>query len=156
MPTLYRELVALDAATGSELWRHEALPGPLRTTHYRGAHEAGYEASPVITGDLVWIADTSGELAALDLKTGAPKWRLSIGAPILAGLATSGDWLVVASYDGTVRALAPAPASPSLDEPSCAGEVAAPAGCCDAGATPPALVTVLVAGALRRRRRRRS
>lgn len=109
VPTLYRDVVALDATTGAELWRHAALPGPLRTTHYRGAHEEGYESSPIIDGETVWIADTSGELAALDLRTGAPKARLDVGAPVLAGLATSGPWLVVASFDGTVHGYATPP-----------------------------------------------
>ncbi|HEY0254804.1 MAG TPA: PQQ-binding-like beta-propeller repeat protein, partial [Kofleriaceae bacterium] len=109
VPTLYRDVVALDAATGAELWRHAAIPGPLRTTHYRGSGEAGYESSPVIVDDVVWIADTSGELAALDLKTGAPKARLDVGVPVLAGLAVSGPWLVVASFDGTVHGYATTP-----------------------------------------------
>lgn len=109
VPTLYRDLVALDARTGAELWRHEGLPSPLRATHYRGAHEAGYEASPLIADDRVWIADTSGELAALDLKTGAPLFRTAIGAPVLAGLASSDADLVVASFDGSIRAMSPVP-----------------------------------------------
>ncbi|MEO8548497.1 MAG: PQQ-binding-like beta-propeller repeat protein [Kofleriaceae bacterium] len=139
VPTLYRDLVALDAKTGSELWRHAALPSPIRATHYRGAGEAGYEASPIIAGDQVWIADTSGELAALDLRTGAPRYRATIGAPVLSGLAASGDWLVVASFDGTVRALAPAP--PAFVE---AASCAAPARGCSA-ATPGGWLTILIA-----------
>ena len=119
VPTLYRDLVALDATTGAELWRHPGLPSPLRATHYRGTGEAGYEASPIIAGEQIWIADTSGELAALDLRTGAPRYRAAIGAPVLSGLAASGDWLVVASFDGTVRALASA--TPAFTElASCA------------------------------------
>ena len=156
VPTLYRDLVALDAKTGSELWRHTALPSPLRVTHYRGAHEAGYEASPVITGDIVWIADTSGELAALDLATGAPLWRTNVGAPILSGLATTGDWLVVASYDGTVRALAPGPELPRLPNQRCDAPPAPTplGGCCDASGSPSVLVIVGVGALLLRRRRR--
>ena len=80
VPTLYRDLIALDAESGTELWRHAGLPSPLRATHYRGAGEAGYESSPAITGvDVVWAADiASGELAALDLRTGDPLWRTAI------------------------------------------------------------------------------
>jgi outer membrane protein assembly factor BamB/predicted phosphodiesterase len=150
VPTLYRDIVALDAASGTELWRFAAVPGPLRTTHYRGRREAGYEASPVITGDVVWTADTSGKLTALDLHTGKPLWHRMLGTPVLAGLAASGDWLVIAGYDGTLRALAPgvphtadAPATCS-DTPPAAG-----AGCCDAGARPtPLVLLVLLVGAM--------
>lgn len=146
VPTLYRDVVALDAKTGAELWRHHALPSPIRATHYRGAHEAGYESSPIIEpsgeDDRVWIADTSGELAALDLKTGAPLFRTAIGAPVLAGLAVSGASLVVASFDGTIRVLSPAPALP---------HVTAPIGC--AATTPDLCGLLLVLGfALRSRR----
>jgi len=117
VPTLYRDVVALDAKSGAELWRHQALPSPIRATHYRGASEAGYESSPIIADDRVWIADTSGELAALDLKSGAPLFRTAIGTPVLAGLAVSGANLVVASFDGSIRVLSPAPALPHVAPP---------------------------------------
>ncbi|MFT3696503.1 MAG: PQQ-binding-like beta-propeller repeat protein [Kofleriaceae bacterium] len=154
VPTLYNDVVALDARTGAELWRHAALPGPLRTTHYRGAGEAGYESSPVIVDDTVWIADASGELAALDLRTGSPKARLDVGAPVLSGLATSGPWLVVASFDGTVHGYATTPAVP----------IAAPSHGC-ASSDPSGVLSSLVAllamrrwntGARRRSRARTS
>lgn len=148
VPTLYRDVVALDAATGAELWRHAALPSPIRTTHYRGGGQAGYEASPVIASDLVWIADTSGELAALDLRTGAPKFRSSIGAPVLAGLALANDHLIVASFDGTVRSLPPRE-PPFVTAPSC---TATPSGC--SSTTPDLLVAILVAAFLLTRSRR--
>ena len=109
VPTLYRDLVALDAATGAILWRAGGTPSPLRTTHYRGKGQAGFEASPVITGDLVWAADTAGELVARDLHTGDDRGRIALGHPVLAGLAVSGDWLVATTYDGMVHALATSP-----------------------------------------------
>ena len=148
VPTLYRDVVALDATTGAELWRHAALPSPLRTTHYRGAGEAGYESSPVIAGDTVWIADTSGELAALDLRTGAPTFRANIGAPVLAGLAIANDHIIVASFDGTVRSLPPSE-PPFVTAPSCA---ATPSGC--STTTPDLLVAFLVAAFVVTRSRR--
>ncbi|MGE5181785.1 MAG: PQQ-binding-like beta-propeller repeat protein, partial [Acidobacteriota bacterium] len=154
VPTLYRDVVALDATTGVELWRQAATPGPLRATHYRGAHEAGFEASPVITGGIAWTADTSGELVARDLRTGDLLWSTELGVPVLAGLATSGDYLVVASYDGTVRALAPgAPREVDAQAATCS-EPAAPAsggGCCDSGGGASGLLLVVVWATLRRR-----
>jgi outer membrane protein assembly factor BamB/predicted phosphodiesterase len=155
VPTLYRDLVGLDATTGFELWRFAGAPSQVRATHYRGTREAGFEASPAITGDIVWAADTSGQLAALDLHTGARLWRTQLGTPALGGLAVSGDWLVVATYDGSVRAFTAAARDPIAPAPiSCAP---ASGGCCDAGrdASPlAALALALIALTVARRRRR--
>jgi len=153
VPTLYRDLVALDAITGMELWRHAGTPSPVRSTHYRGAGEAGFEASPVITGDLVWAADTAGRLAALDLHTGAELWHTQLGTPVLGGLAVSGDWLVVASYDGSVRGFAASATEPTAPEPiTC--EAPDAGGCCSAGgnATGSLGLALVVVLAVRRRR----
>ncbi|HSS00725.1 MAG TPA: PQQ-binding-like beta-propeller repeat protein [Kofleriaceae bacterium] len=154
VPTLYRDLVALDATSGFELWRHAATPSPLRTTHYRGVNEAGFEASPIITGDLVWAADTSGRLSALDLQTGEELWHTSLGVPVLAGLAVSGDWLVVASFDGSVRGFARTATDPPLLQPAVCEPFDA-GGCCSTGSGPaaPSLLLLFVAWRLRRRRR---
>jgi outer membrane protein assembly factor BamB/predicted phosphodiesterase len=155
VPTLYRDLVALDAATGTELWRVGGTPSPLRATHYRGGDEAGFAASPVITGGIVWAADTAGLVSAIDLQTGRVLWQKHLGVPVTAGLATSGDWLVVASYDGSIRALVPTvhPLKTSFASPTCTDPPAA--GCCDAGRTPATtLVLVSLVGAMLVRRRR--
>ena len=159
VPTLYRDLVALDATSGLELWRFAGTPSPLRTTHYRGADEAGFEASPVITGDIVWAADTAGQLTALDLHTGAALWQTSLGTPVLGGLAVSDDWLVIASYDGAVRGFARAASEPTPPEPvACESLAPAPAGCCDAGGDPSSALACAgaVVALLAARRRRRT
>ncbi len=153
VPTLYRDVVALDAISGTELWRASATPSPLRTTHYRGARQAGFAASPVIAGGVVWIADTAGRLYALDLYSGAQLWQTALDVPVLAGLAISGDDLVVASYDGTVRALSPGRREPAAAPASC--EPPHARGCCDSGGAPSPAIA-LVAYALLRRRRNRS
>ncbi|HEY0194947.1 MAG TPA: PQQ-binding-like beta-propeller repeat protein, partial [Kofleriaceae bacterium] len=153
VPTLYRDLVALDATTGMELWRHAGVPSPVRSTHYRGAAEAGYEASPVITGDLVWAADTAGTLTAIDLHTGAGLWHTALGAPVMAGLAVSGDWLIAATYDGVVHAFTAAAAEPAL-VPAVSCTEQADGGCCSTGGGPagPFALMLIVGVATRRRR----
>lgn len=156
VPTLYRDLVALDAGSGVELWRFAGTPSPVRTTHYRGARNAGFESSPVITGDIVWAADTAGRLTALDLHTGAVLWRTQLGTPALGGLAVSNDWLVVATYDGTVRGFVAASHDP-LAPPPAACDAGAEGGCCDTGrAASPAGALALALAALAATRRRRA
>jgi outer membrane protein assembly factor BamB len=152
VPTLYRDLVALDAATGHERWRFAGTPSSLRTTHYRGAREAGFEASPVIAGELVWAVDTAGRLTAIELASGRLVWEHELGVPALAGLAIAGDWLVAATYDGTVHALAPSTRPPFSDAAKRCDAVPR-RGCCSAGGEDAALATVATALALRRRRR---
>jgi len=155
VPTLYRDLVALDATSGFELWRFAGTPSPVRSTHYRGAREAGFEASPVITGDIVWAADTAGQLTALDLHTGAALWHTALGAPVLGGLAVSDAWMVVASYDGTVRGFVAASTEP-IAPPAVACAADDAGGCCQAGgdASGSLVLALVIGGAARRRRRR--
>jgi outer membrane protein assembly factor BamB/predicted phosphodiesterase len=157
VPTLATHVVALDAATGAERWRHPATPGPLRTTHYRGARPAGFAASPVITGDLVWTIDTAGVVAARDLQTGAARWQHALGVPVLAGPAVAGDWIVIASFDGTVRALGPVPherPAPSLAPCAPAPAASARRGCCDAGGAPASSLVLVISLLLLTRRAR--
>jgi outer membrane protein assembly factor BamB len=108
VPTLYGDLVALDAASGAERWRRAGTPSPLRTTHYRGAGDAGFAAGPAIVDDVVWAVDTAGRLGAVELSLGVVHWEADLGTPVLAGLGVAPGGLVVASVDGTVRLLAPA------------------------------------------------
>ncbi len=105
VPTMWGALFGLDTVTGDIRWSSAAAVGPLRTTHYRGRGEAGFAGAPLITGDIVWAADTSGQLVARDLATGEALWTHGLGAPVLAGLATTGTELVVTTFDGTVRLL---------------------------------------------------
>lgn len=137
----------LSAASGDEIWSYDARMGPLRTANFRGAM-AGYQASPAVTGNIVWIADSSGLVVALDIRSGEECWRLDLGVPVLAGLVPAGDLLLVPGWDGALHALVPTHETP-LEELHRGG-------CCGAGSTSvpslalPFLIVVLV---LCRRRR---
>lgn len=160
VPTLYGSLVALDAATGRERWRYRGNPSPLRGTHYRGKGTAAFAASPVVTGSTVWTVDASGLLSALDLNTGLVRWLTQLPTPVMAGLAVSGDWLVVASYDGTVRAMSTGEGAPlpTTTPDVCPAEPVTPSGCCEAdagGALGTCALAGFVALVLGRRRKRR-
>lgn len=79
---------ALEPATGKVLWRH--------------ASRGRVDASPVIAGDRVFIADLAGLVAALDLKTGEVGWEFDSGEGFAGSPAVTGGKLVIASTDGTV------------------------------------------------------
>jgi outer membrane protein assembly factor BamB len=127
VPTQRRELVALDAATGVELYRIATPGGPLQFAHYRAA-EPGFAASPVVTGDILWVPRPDGVLAAHAVANGSLLWSTQLGAPIVSAPAPAGDYLVVATFDGTVRALAPAPPIADVPPPTdeCPPEIAVP------------------------------
>jgi outer membrane protein assembly factor BamB len=164
VPTQYRELVALDASSGAELWRYATPGGPLQFAHYRAA-EPGFAASSVATGDLLWVPRPDGVLAALAVADGRELWATQLGAPLVSAPAPAGDYLVVATFDGTVRALVPAAAgqvrAPAPPATACASPPVPPggeAGCCRAspGAAGPLALAALVGVVLHFGRRRRA
>jgi outer membrane protein assembly factor BamB len=91
-------LIALDALTGAILWSAE-LAGP----------ETGF--SPAIDGDAVFVTDTAGAVARLDLRTGAERWRIAleptrnpvaVDGRLYVGT-TEGRYVALDSADGSVR-----------------------------------------------------
>ena len=104
VPTQWDDLVALDAATGAELWRYATPGGPLNFAHYRSS-QAGFVASPVVTGDRVWVGRPDGVLAALDAADGAERFTVTIGtapqrmlelvSPVLCGSGRAADVRVI-------------------------------------------------------------
>jgi len=157
VPTQWDDLVALDAATGAELWRYATPGGPLNFAHYRSS-QAGFVASPVVTGDRVWVGRPDGVLAALDAADGAERFTVELGAPIASAIAAAGGYLIVATYDGSVHALATGVAAPPSTMAPCEPEPPpAEGGCCSTGehdGPVSAAATLVVAAWLGRRRRR--
>lgn len=158
VPSQWDELIALDAATGAELWRYATDGGPLNFAHYRSA-QAGFVASPVVTGDLVWIGRPDGALVALSAADGSEQFSTQLGAPIVSAPAPAGGYLVVATYDGSVHALGPGPVRMPGTPPACDGDPDPPAddaGCCSTGrhdGPASAALALAVLGLLLRRRR---
>ena len=157
--TQWDDLVALDAASGVELWRAPAPDGVLNFTHYRDA-QAGWPASPVVTGDIVWIGGLDGRLIAFAADDGRELWSTQLGAPITSAVAPTGDALVVASYDGTVRLMTQGtPAAPAAVD-ACPPEVpvppamSTPGGCAIGGPSSLVLVLLALISFVGRRRRR--
>jgi outer membrane protein assembly factor BamB len=102
--TQYDHLVALDLATGEEAWRHGAGEGVLHDAHARSV-SSSFPSSPVLAGDVLWVIGGDGVLRALDPASGRSRWAWDLGLPGHGGIAVAGDYLVVATFDGTVRVL---------------------------------------------------
>ncbi len=77
-------VVAVDAATGSELWSFPAL-GAVTT-------------APAVVGGTVFAGSAQGHLYALDAATGILRWRFEAEGPI-AGSPAVADGLVYAACD---------------------------------------------------------
>jgi outer membrane protein assembly factor BamB len=84
-----KQVDALDMATGQRRWRY---------TLRRRA-----DASPVITGEDVWIASSDGRLVRLALADGNETWSYEIRGAFLAGPAVAGQKLFIADDQGIVR-----------------------------------------------------
>ena len=140
------------AARARSTSRTTARPSPAsRPARWSPATSSGCRAPTV-----AWSPSRAGD--------GRELWSTELGAPIVSAPAPAGDRLVVATFDGTIRALAPAPAAlPGAVEPCPTdGEPPPPppgeAGCCgtsrDARGTV-ALAALLALAPPRPRRRRR-
>lgn len=147
VPMMYDDLVALDTADGSEVWRHATTESVLHDAHGR-ATASSFPSSPVFDGDVIWVAAGDGRLEALDPASGETQWTVDLGVPGNGGLAAAGEVLVVVTFDGTVRAMVSDP---------CIGEFVhqPPPGCGCATSHPTGwlVLTALVALGLARRRR---
>jgi outer membrane protein assembly factor BamB len=60
------------------------------------------DASPAVVGQRVFAADKSGEMFALDLKTGRSVWRFDAGAGVESSPAVAAGRLVIGAADGTL------------------------------------------------------
>ena len=85
------KVVAIDAASGSELWQVESA--------VRIASAAGVGDGLAVFGGM------DGEVIALDLETGAERWRSSVSSEVLAAPALARGVVVVRSYDGRLFGL---------------------------------------------------
>ncbi|MEK7424252.1 MAG: PQQ-binding-like beta-propeller repeat protein [Actinomycetota bacterium] len=150
VPTQFADLVALDAATGAEQWRHSATTSRIHPVHYQATGES-FSSAPIVTGDIVWAGASDGVLYAVDLVNGDSLWSLDLHAPILSAPIASDRLLFVATWDGTVRSLVSDidPIIPPIPGPPTQG-----CGCAVGARSPPSLgvfaLVVLLAFALAR------
>lgn len=84
-------LQALDAKSGTELWRAQI--------------ESIIWSSPAVVGDLVVVGDGGGRVRAYDRKSGAVRWIFATGAAIYSSPVPSGKLVIVGSNDGGIYAI---------------------------------------------------
>ena len=72
---------------------------------WRAATEGDVISSPAIAGDEVFIGSGDGHLYALDLATGARRWRYDAGSPVSSSPALGGGLVFAAARDGSIFAV---------------------------------------------------
>jgi len=87
------EVRSLARTTGDEEWRYDA--GELVLGQVSIVEDTGY------------VADLGGEVVALDLKNGEPRWSWKAKAPVRSPVVPARGKLFVADENGTVYALVP-------------------------------------------------
>ncbi len=103
LPFTSGELLAVRASNGRRIWS-DTLSGGMRGS--AGADVTDISGDPVIAGQAVFAANNSGQLVAIDGRTGARGWLRQIGAgsPVWA----IGPTLFVVTSDARVMRLAAA------------------------------------------------
>lgn len=94
------EIIAYLAANGRRLW-NEALARPGRFTPISSINDIA--SRPVIGGGLVFAANQSGVMAAIDGRTGNRVWVQPIGSTSAPALV--GEYIFVTGTDGRVAAI---------------------------------------------------
>jgi len=87
------EMVALDTNTGREIWTFDG-DGTLESVWGR----------PLVLDGRVYLADSSGQLFALDADSGTADWQTEFGGAVVGGITAISDGLALATSDGLVKA----------------------------------------------------
>jgi len=85
------QIVALDAATGTERWRADV--------------GVNISAAPTVAGSTVLIGTESGIVFGLDAHTGQMLWEFKTGGKVTGSPIVAGDTMYVASHDGALYAI---------------------------------------------------
>jgi outer membrane protein assembly factor BamB len=96
------KLVNLELATGLPLWETTVTPPRGRSELER---IADIDADPVIVDGVIYVATYNGDLAAVDLSSGAVLWRRELSAH--AGITAAAGMLYVTDSDDVVWAATP-------------------------------------------------
>jgi len=66
---------------------------------------AGLQLSPHVHDSTVTLADSSGAVVALDVRTGSEQWRTHVHTPLASGVGSDGRWTAVTSQGSQLLVL---------------------------------------------------
>lgn len=99
-------LLALDKASGKEVWRFSEL---------RGCVQLGYCSSPIVTDHSVFFGWGEGMVYSLDRKTGALQWSDTLSGDVISSPAIADGSLYVATMSGDLYSFKLLDTPPGLD-----------------------------------------
>ncbi len=95
-------LVAFNKTTFEEIWRFETGPALFMTVPYTRPVVRSVDASPVLSGDVVYFGASDGWFYGLDFRTGKEIWKIELGAPVFTSPAVSGNMIFIADFSGNI------------------------------------------------------
>ncbi|OGT54845.1 MAG: outer membrane protein assembly factor BamB [Gammaproteobacteria bacterium RIFCSPHIGHO2_12_FULL_63_22] len=106
------EVLALDAATGKQIWVANAVnvekTGSWVKFWKRKAAEAGLTGSPGVGNGLVVVGGRNGEVIAFSADTGEKRWATRVSSEVLSAPYITDTRVIVRSNDGRVFGFDPA------------------------------------------------
>ena len=106
------EVMALDAATGKQIWVANAVnvekTGSWVKFWKRKAAEAGLTGSPGVGNGLVVVGGRNGEVIAFSSDTGEKRWAARVSSEVLSAPYITDSRVMVRSNDGRVFGFDPA------------------------------------------------
>lgn len=95
-------VMALDNQTLEKKWQFKTSPALVYTASYTRYPVNTVETSPILSGNVVYVAASDGCLYGLDPHTGKEVWKHEFGAPLFSTPAISGNSLIVTDFGGNV------------------------------------------------------
>ena len=100
--TAEKGVVALDRRTLNQKWVFHTKESLIFSSPYTRNPSCTVETSPVLSGDVVYVAASDGVIYGLDRKKGVQLWKHKTGAPSFSSVAVMGNTLYAADFAGNV------------------------------------------------------
>ena len=100
--TAEKGVVALDRRTLDQKWNFQTKESLIFSSPYTRNPSCTVETSPVLSGDIVYVAASDGVIYGLDRRTGKQQWKHTTGAPCFSTVAIVGNSLYAADFGGNV------------------------------------------------------
>ena len=100
--TAEKGVVALDRRTLADKWVFQTKESLIFSSPYTRKPSCTVETSPVLSGDVVYVAASDGVIYGLNRKTGKQLWKHRTGAPCFSSVAVVGNSLYAADFAGNV------------------------------------------------------